>query len=231
MSKKPALKLKTPQKNHSSSSKKSKYKPKSRRHKPSDRRTVEPIRDMKVVQSIENMLLSQNNMRDFMLWTFGINTALRISDLLSIKINDVFDSNLQVRDFIYLHYSKRKKNKIVKITLNDKLKKSLADYMDWRLKNNIYSEWLFYSKRTQTNPTDRHQVYRNIKNWAKTFNIKQAIGTHTLRKTWGYIAFKYFHIPIEIICEKLHHTHPAVTRRYLGITDDMLGEVEKRVQI
>ena len=204
---------------------------KKRKRRQKKTRTIEPIRNMKVVQGIENMLHSQKNYRDWILWIFGLNTALRISDLLSLKINDVFDSNMQAREFIYINYSKRKNKKVVKIILNDKLKKSLAEYMEWRLQNNIYSEWLFYSKRNQDNPTDRHQVYRNMQQWAKTFNINQAIGTHTLRKTWGYIAFKYFHIPIELICEKLHHTHPAVTRRYLGITDDMLEQVEKRVQI
>jgi len=56
-------------------------------------------------------------------------------------------------------------------------------------------------------------------------------GGHTLRKTWGYMARKYHGIPIELIQEKLGHTTPAVTRRYIGITDDEITDVENRVNL
>ncbi len=52
-----------------------------------------------------------------------------------------------------------------------------------------------------------------------------------MRKTWGYMARKYHGITIELIQEKLGHTTPAVTRRYIGITDDEIEDVENRVNL
>jgi integrase len=45
---------------------------------------VKPIRDLKKIEAMKRML---HNKRDILLFTMGINTALRISDLLSLTIN------------------------------------------------------------------------------------------------------------------------------------------------
>jgi integrase len=53
---------------------------------------VEPIRDIKKVAQIKNMLRGENKVRDLLLFELGINSALRISDLLGIQIKDLFDN-------------------------------------------------------------------------------------------------------------------------------------------
>jgi len=56
-------------------------------------RFVEPIRDIKKVAQIKNMLRGGNKIRDLLLFELGINSALRISDLLGIQVKDLFDEN------------------------------------------------------------------------------------------------------------------------------------------
>jgi integrase len=48
---------------------------------------VEPIRERKKISQIKNLLRGQYRYRDLLLFVVGINTALRISDLLELRIS------------------------------------------------------------------------------------------------------------------------------------------------
>ena len=74
-------------------------------------------------------------------------------------------------------------------------------------------------------------VYRLINRWCEDVGLTQGrYGTHTLRKTWGYQARKQG-VSIELIQAKLGHLSPAITCRYIGITDEEIGEIENRVEL
>ena len=57
---------------------------------------VEPIRDRKKISQIKNLLRGNENYRDLLLFVLGINSALRISDLLQLKVGDFFVNSLIV---------------------------------------------------------------------------------------------------------------------------------------
>jgi len=54
--------------------------------------------------------------------------------------------------------------------------------------------------------------------------IKERIGTHTLRKTFGYFAFTKG-VDITRIQQLFNHSAPSVTLAYIGITSDELDNV------
>ena len=54
---------------------------------------VDPIRDRKKITQIKNLLRGQGRYRDLLLFVVGINTALRISDLLRMQLNQFLDEN------------------------------------------------------------------------------------------------------------------------------------------
>ena len=59
---------------------------------------VDPIRDLRKVTQIKNTLKGANKIRDLVLFHLGINSALRLSDLLRIQVQDVFDEDLFFRN-------------------------------------------------------------------------------------------------------------------------------------
>jgi len=58
-----------------------------------------------------------------------------------------------------------------------------------------------------------------IKKWAASINLPGNYGAHSLRKTWGYFQRKVFGAGFEVICKRFNHSSPAVSMRYLGITN------------
>ena len=71
---------------------------------------VEPIRDRKRIAHIKNLLRGQSRYRDLLLFVVGINTALRISDLLALRIGDFLDDQQRVKRRFWIRERKRAAN-------------------------------------------------------------------------------------------------------------------------
>ena len=179
--------------------------------------TVEPIKDKKQLDNMKRYL-KEKNPRDYLLFVLGINSGLRISDLLNLQVSDVLH-----KDKIYIR--EKKTNKEKQFPLNDNCKKAIKAYLSQREDKNDY---LFKSrKKTGSNGTgaiSRQQAYDILHTAARAVGIKSQIGTHTLRKTFGYWAYKAGY-DIELIQQIFNHASPRITLRYIGITQDDIDSV------
>ena len=178
---------------------------------------VQPIRDLKKIETIKK-LLKQQSLRDYCLFVVGINSGLRISDLLQLTVSDVIDGN-KIKDRIRLREKKTKKFK--DFPLSDKAKSAIKEYLKTRdYKEN---EPLFVSRKNKGFLL-RQQAYRIINNVANEVGIKEKIGTHTLRKTFGYHAYNNGY-DITLIQKLFNHSSPSTTLRYIGITQEEIDDV------
>ena len=136
---------------------------------------VLPITDVKDIKLIKKLL--DDKPRDLCLFTMGINTNLRASDLLRIKAGQV--RGLKPGDELVLREKKTGKER--RITLNKSVIKTIQRLLGSREYND--DEYLFSSKRGDlTVPS----LNRLVKSWCKTINLRGNYGSHTLRKTFGY---------------------------------------------
>lgn len=174
---------------------------------------VEPIRDRKKINDMKKYL--QGNKRDFLLFTLGINSALRVSDLLELKFEDIIDEKLKPLDHIKLKETKTGKHN--KIAISKSVKKAIINYIKEYYKGNL-SYYVFYSRKGINKPIQRAMAWKVIKGAADAVGVKD-IGTHSLRKTWAYHSYKAG-TDIVIIQDMLNHSSPAITLRYIGITQD-----------
>jgi len=85
---------------------------------------VEPIRDRKKIAQIKNLLRGQKRFRYLLLFTVGVNSALRVSDLLKLQIGDFVDGQGQIRPRFTLHEEKRGKRN--EVTINDSIQEALT---------------------------------------------------------------------------------------------------------
>lgn len=178
---------------------------------------VQPIRNLKQIDTIKK-LLKQKSLRDFCLFVLGINSGLRISDLLKLKISDVIENN-KLKDRIRLR--EKKTNKFKDFPLSENAKSALKDYLKER--KHTDDEPLFKSRKNNGFLL-RQQAYRIINDVAKSIGIKEKIGTHTLRKTFGYHAYNNGY-DVAIIQKLFNHSSTSVTLKYIGITQDELDDV------
>lgn len=170
---------------------------------------VNPIRDIQMIQAMKEEL-RKHSVRDLMLFVLGINTGISLLHLLSLTVQDVWDGE-KPKPFLYLLDEKTGEQKAY--YLNSKIAETLSEYLakvDWKPE-----DYLFKSQKDNL-PISRQQAYRIINQSAREAGISEKIGTHTLRKTFGYHAY-YRGVAISILKSILHHHSTAETLKYLGI--------------
>ncbi|MBA7523391.1 Tyrosine recombinase XerC [subsurface metagenome] len=183
---------------------------------------VEPIRNPNQIVKIKGNLFKKKNPRDFTLFTLAINTGLRISDILSLKVEDIKDRKGNIKDSLYILEQKTKKRR--KIPLNQQATEALGYYFK---KTGIYDldRYLFINEKTGDNkPITRVRAWQLINKWCREVGLDCKVGGHTLRKTFGYHLRKQG-VSIERISDLLGHSNIKVTFRYIGINDDERKEV------
>lgn len=180
---------------------------------------VDPIRDKKKLDAMKKYLKGQS-VRDYLMFMIGISSALRISDILQLKMSDLWDGN-KITPCIRIREKKTDKAKIFPITKNleGAFKAYIQEYNPTSL-----DAYLFASRKGNNTPITRQQAHIIISNAAKAVGITDTISTHSMRKTWGYWAYRSG-VSLALIMEALNHSNIKETKRYLGITQDELNEV------
>jgi integrase len=172
--------------------------------------TVEPIRDIEKIQEIKEYLL-RRSYRNYLLFIFGINSGLRISDILPLRVMDVkYAKHLIIKE-------KKTKN-IRKTIITENLRMEIERYT----RKMANSEYLFPSQKGNK-PISRVQAWQIIHNAAKECGVEEPIGTHTLRKTFGYHFYQKTK-DVAMLQYIFGHSSPEITLRYIGINDEMVSK-------
>lgn len=191
---------------------------------------VEPIRDRKKIAQIKNQLRGEGRYRDLLFFVVGVNTALRVSDLLKLHIGDFLDGET-IKSRFWIREEKRGKRQevIINASISETLRAYLAAYPAITQNPNNF---VFFNTRTGdfSKPITRKQAWVFITSICHDVGLPGNFGTHTLRKTWGYHA-RLNGVDLALIMHKLNHNSLAYTKRYLGITDDELEAVARRLNL
>lgn len=191
--------------------------------------TTQPIRDRETLQKFKNYYLQvEPDYRNYTLIITGLNTALRISDILRLTWDMVFDGD-HIRK--HLEIREQKTGKTNRILLNDELRTVLSHYRSQCLVQHLNTNpYLFYSKRKAGKSLSRYQAYRIIRHAAETMGLGSNISCHSLRKTFGYYAWKQGIPPAMLMCV-FNHSSFQITRRYLCIDQDDKDAVFSNIQL
>ena len=166
---------------------------------------VEPLRETKKIKKVAKYL-KKTNFRDYVLWVLGVSSGLRVSDLVALNVKDV-------RNKSFLQIKEKKTKKFKRIPLNSQLQKIFKKFT----KNRKDNEPLFLGKFG--NRLNRRQVYRFIKSACKNLKFQENVGTHTMRKSFGYHHYRK-NKDVAILQTIFNHSSPRITLRYIGIAQD-----------
>ena len=179
--------------------------------------TSQPIKKREDIEKLESYFREKKEYRNYLLIVMGLNTALRISDLLQLKWNDVYQN--EKKEFTsHIRLVEQKTGKHTTILLNPTVKKALQDYRSHIQKEDM-SPYIFFSPRKPEQPLSRVQAYRIIQKATEKLQIDGTISCHSLRKTFGYQAWKAGTEPA-LLMAVFNHSSYHITQRYLCIDQD-----------
>ena len=183
---------------------------------------TQPIKKADDVQRFKEYYLEKKQIRNYTMVTLALNTSLRIIDLLHLKWIDVYNFKAnKYREHIDLVEQKTgKKNSIA---LNSEATKALE--LLRRTLDTFYQEaYIFKSRIGDNQPIGRICAFRIIKKAVNDLNLEGVISCHSLRKTFGYHAWKKG-VPPALIMSIYNHSSIEITKRYLSIDQDDKDEV------
>jgi integrase len=172
--------------------------------------TVQPIRDAAMVGRLKDAVRRHGD-KYYIMLLIGLNTGLRISDILKLKVGDI-------RDRTHIVLTEKKTGKHKRILINRMLRDELASYtldMD-------ADAYLIRSRQGGNRPVTRVRAYMVLNQSAAALRISE-VGTHTMRKTFGYFHYRQFR-DIAILQQIFNHSSPSTTLKYIGINDDMMDD-------
>lgn len=194
--------------------------------------TAQPIREKEDLEKMKEYYLSISpNERNYLLVILGLNTALRISDLLKLTWNEIYDLERE-RCLEHIQLTEQKTGKKTCIYVNQSICDALGRYYRKlrEQKQQINAETYLFTHSNQNQAISRVQAYRIIRKAADYWGISGTICCHSLRKTFGYHAWQQGVSPA-LLVNIYNHSSYEVTKRYLGIEQDDRDHIFKTIHL
>lgn len=172
---------------------------------------VDPIRELRDIKHLKKLLA--DHPRNLCLFTIAINVNLRGSDLLRIKVGDV--RGLDVGEHFTIREKKTGKKRC--ITINRSVHQAIQNLLGTMPEAQDY-EPLFQSRKGKQALCVPY-LCSMVKGWARALNLRGNFGSHSLRKTWGYIHRTVYNTDIPTLMTLFNHSTQRQTLAYLGIQE------------
>lgn len=176
---------------------------------------VRPIKDPDKLREIREGLAALTDWhgeRMFLLFEIGINTGLRISDMIRLRKKHVCGE--------WIETVEQKTGKVTRIPLNVQMRQIIQDRCrDMDPDDLLFPSRMMIGDGSVQHPMTRRNAYNDIRRIAEMYGLGDHIGCHTLRKTFGYWHYKK-NKDLELLRQWFNHTSQAVTLRYIGMDED-----------
>jgi len=179
---------------------------------------VDAIRRMEEISDMKEVLRRKGTGYE-LLFIMGINTALRIGDLLSLSVGDVIKASGEITKTVIL--KEKKTGKVKRCPVNKSIRNALTEYFACNSERGL-SEPLFVSQKGGA--LSRFQAWRVLKAAGESVGLPN-IGAHSLRKTFGYHIYKKTNSDLGLVQKLLNHSTSACTLRYIGIDRERMEDV------
>ena len=187
--------------------------------------TTRALEDSEIKAIFENIEGTHAKRNETLLIT-GIGLALRASELVGLKVADVYDR--QVKSYVTIRPETAKFGKERTIRIGDGIQDAIAGFLNWKRQNKescAKRAALFVSQKK--GHLTRQALFEIIKRIFRDIGVEQS--PHCLRKTGATIY--YIESDYDLIATQhfLGHADPSTTRRYIGLTSEQIAEYAKRM--
>jgi integrase len=173
---------------------------------------IEPLRTLAEVALIKEYLA--RNPRNLALFSLGLNACLRAGDLLQLRNSDIDWERCELR------ITQEKNDHKSHIALSKGTMSLLK-----AIRTDVENDYLFRSKKggCMTVPA----LNKLVKKWTDDVGIETmySFGSHTLKKSFIYLHWKFHKTPIEVLSKMAGHKDVATTYHYIGIIPEQIRDI------
>jgi len=178
---------------------------------------TKPITDKETVQEL--MEVYEEGTKNYLILAYALNTGLRVSDMLTAKAGEGKRG--------YWEGTEKKTGKSKYQEFSDSLRLLIIDYAEAHELDD--DDWLFFNNRDKSKHITRQAVDKVIRHAGDMIGV--TLSAHSLRKTFGYMAYKSREYDIADLQYIFNHSSPKTTLRYIGITQETINKKNRNFSI
>ena len=173
------------------------------------------------IQSIKKSFFGTYEVRDRSLFLIGLYTGSRISELISLKVGDVWQHGKIVKT-LELRKAITKGKKARQVPLNIEARETIAEFIEWKRQHGegLEPDTPLFVSRKKAGRLTRIQAHRILQAAYHENQLTGNVTTHSMRKTFATTLAK--NNPLQVVKELLGHSSLAITDRYLSVTEEDL---------
>lgn len=180
-------------------------------------KTTKPITNTHDLNEL--MDVYEKGTKNHLILAYALNTGLRVSDMLTAKVGEAKRG--------YWEGKEQKTGKAKYQEFSDNLRLLVIDYAEeHELDDN---DWLFYNDRDRSKEISRQAIDKVIRHAGDMIGL--TLSAHSLRKTFGYMAYKSKQYDISELQYIFNHSSPKTTLRYIGVTQESINKKNKGFSI
>jgi integrase len=168
-------------------------------------------------------LILRDKPRDYALLVVGTNLALRGGELVGLKIGQI--RHLCPGDVLYVYQQKTKRQRQVMVNKAtfEAVQRLLAS-----MKGDLDDSGYLFRSRKGGGKLCVPYLCHLVKSWARMLNLPGNYGSHSLRRSFGAIQRLEYGVSVEVLAKCYGHSSPAITMRYIGLTEQEVASVYMR---
>lgn len=191
---------------------------------------ADPIKDRRFIRSIKATLKEENDHVGYLLFTVGINSGLRVSDLIRLAFSDLWTDDGRGRGRPRPRRKARLKTKKTGRWIEFQINKAMGEAMNFYLKGHGLR-----GERERVFSITERTVTRWVKRWCEGVGLEDGnYSAHTLRKTFAYQLWALngkTHEALTVVQKMLGHKTPGTTLDYLGISREQIQEMQAELNL
>ena len=178
-----------------------------------------PLKEKKQIDMVK-LYLKSKSIRNYLLFTVGISSALRISDVLNLRLSDIYDMG-KPKDYIDVKEKKTGKSK--RFATSPNLQKAIKEFV--KAYKPEQDEYVFISRKGINKPITRQRAVQILAEALDMCGLSDInFGTHGMRKTFAYHCWKNG-TDITFLMRLLNHSSQKEVLHYISVEQEELDDI------
>ena len=188
--------------------------------------------DTNEILKISEQFNGQFSVRNKSLFLLGVSVGGRISELLALKVSDVWQNRQPVSDLLFQKDIVKGKETARFLPVNEDGQQAIRNLIAWHLEcyGDLDPQRPLFQSRKHSRAISRVQAHRILEKAFQQAGLNGKLATHSMRKTYAQRMYDATG-DILMVKEALGHKSLETTRQYLGVSYAKLQAASKAIEL
>ena len=186
--------------------------------------------DNNEIRAVSKWFNGRYEIRNRGLFVLGVSTGGRISELLSLRVKDVYQNGTAVTDLLFERSIVKGGEVSRAVPLNVDARQAIEDLINWHRQHSaaLQTDRPLFPSRQGDQAMNRRTAHAVLKTAFEAAGLNGKLATHSMRKSFAQRLYEQTG-DIFAVQEMLGHKNVATTQAYLGVNYASMKEAVEAI--